>query len=277
MLKIKNDLGGGSKSSKSTVKKPPQSTPKYPIYKSKSKKSKPISQMPGVIQGTLSKAKAPGSVASKPPAVSKVEKPPVAPVNTTESNDNYYKQILEQERVQREYQAKADREAQAEAQAKADAEEKARAEAEAKYKQGLLDYFKKQNEAAREASLNAVTARLKTGESQYANNLRDIGDQYQALRNQSEVERYKARGSLRESHANRGQLDSGYGRQENLMLDTRYGNAINSLNSQEVAARNNVQNIISQLRAEAEAEKSKINNEYNSKIEQYTNTLMGSK
>lgn len=143
------------------------------------------------------------------------------------------------------------------------------------YSQSLFDYFKEKNEKARQSSLNAVLARLRMGERQYNANLNDITDQYQALRNQSEVERYKSQRAMREALANRGQLDSGLGRQEQLEMDTQYGNAINSLNSQEAKAKGEVRNLIAQLRAEAELEKANIENQYNTAIHNFK-TQMGS-
>ena len=144
----------------------------------------------------------------------------------------------------------------------------------ASYSQSLFDYFKEKNEKARQTSLNAIMSKLKMGEQQYNSNINDISDQYQALRNQSEVERYKSQRAMREALANRGQLDSGFGRQEQLTLDTQYGNAINSLNSQEVKAKSDVKNLIAQLRAEAEQEKAEIENRYNTAIESFR-TQMG--
>lgn len=141
------------------------------------------------------------------------------------------------------------------------------------YSQSLFDYFKEKNEKARQSSLDAILAKLKMGESQYNANIDNITDQYQALRNQSEVERYKSQRAIREALANRGQLDSGFGRQEQLELDTQYGNAINSLNTQETKAKNEVQNLIAQLRAEAELEKANIENQYNTAIENFKSQM----
>lgn len=145
--------------------------------------------------------------------------------------------------------------------------------AKSSYSQSLFDYFKEKNEKARQSSLDAILAKLKMGESQYNANIDNITDQYQALRNQSEVERYKSQRAMREALANRGQLDSGFGRQEQLELDTQYGNAINSLNTQETKAKNEVQNLIAQLRAEAELEKANIENQYNAAIENFKSQM----
>ena len=134
--------------------------------------------------------------------------------------------------------------------------------------QKLLDYFKSKNEAARKSAIDAIRQRLKANEATYNYQLTDVANQYQALRNQSEVERYKARKALRESQANSGQLNSGFGRQENLLLNTNYGNNINSINLQEQSAVNDIKNLISQLKADAEADINQINNQYNQAIEE---------
>lgn len=135
--------------------------------------------------------------------------------------------------------------------------------------QQLLDYFKKTNDEAKKSAIDAITARVNAQKDAYNNQMAGLGDQYQALRNQSEVERYKTRSALREAQANRGQLDSGYGRQEQLLMDTQYGNAINSINLQEQAARNEIKNLIQQTEAEGEADKTEVNNNYASALQQY--------
>ena len=112
-------------------------------------------------------------------------------------------------------------------------------------------------------------ARLNAQKGAYNTQMNELSDQYQALRNQSEVERYKTRKALQEAQANRGQLGSGYGRQEQLLMDTAYGNAINSINLQEQSAKNEINNLIKQLEAESEADKTEVNNQYASAIQQY--------
>jgi hypothetical protein len=143
--------------------------------------------------------------------------------------------------------------------------------------QSLLNYFKQQNESARKSAIDAITARVNAQKGLYNNQLNDLGNQYQALRNQSEVERYKSRNVLREAQANRGQLGSGYGRQEQLLMDTQYGNAINSINLQEQSAKNEIKNLIQQIIAEGEADKTEINNSYANALQQYIASVGGSK
>ena len=126
----------------------------------------------------------------------------------------------------------------------------------------LLDYYKTQNESARLSAIDAIKNRLSANTNAYNNQMTGLKDQYQALRNQSEVERYKARNVLREDQANKGQLGSGYGRQEQLMMNTQFGNAINSINAQEQSAKNEIQNQIQQLKADAAADENEVNNQY---------------
>ena len=135
--------------------------------------------------------------------------------------------------------------------------------------QQLLDYFKQHHEQGRKSAIDTIMARVNAQKGAYNTQMNELSDQYQALRNQSEVERYKTRKALQEAQANRGQLGSGYGRQEQLLMDTAYGNAINSINLQEQAAKNEINNLIKQLEAEGEADKAEINNQYASAIQQY--------
>lgn len=63
---------------------------------------------------------------------------------------------------------------------------------------------------------------------------KEASDQdYQDLRNQSEVNRYKARGTLRQSLADRGAMDSGIGRQAYVSLANNYDNALNKIGLQQ--------------------------------------------
>ena len=73
----------------------------------------------------------------------------------------------------------------------------------------------------------------KLGEQRYALQQEAAKQDYQDLRNQSEVNRFKARGSLRESLSNRGAMDSGIGRQAYVNLANNYNNALNRIGLQE--------------------------------------------
>jgi hypothetical protein len=71
---------------------------------------------------------------------------------------------------------------------------------------------------------------------------------------------------MREALANRGQLDSGYGRQETLNMQTKFGNAINNINLQEAKAIQDIRNLIAQLQTEYEASRSSAINQSNSAL-----------
>ena len=129
-------------------------------------------------------------------------------------------------------------------------------------RQGLIDYYKAQNENARKSALDAIEARLKTQLGLYENQFAGLNDNYDALINQAEVNYYKSRGRMREALSNSGQLDSGLGRQENLNLNIARGNELSNINRQRQKAHDDYNNSIASLKAEAEADKATINNQY---------------
>ena len=137
------------------------------------------------------------------------------------------------------------------------------------YYNQLLDYFKDKNEEARNSAIAAIMQRLNTLKGMYGTQMEDLDEEYQKLINQNEVQRYKSKGAIREALANRGQLDSGLGRQEQLYLDTKYGNQTSNLKAQKQKAKQDIQNLINQAIAEAEADKAETNNAYNNALLQY--------
>ena len=123
------------------------------------------------------------------------------------------------------------------------------------------DYLNALQEAKRrkiEAAKSAIDAQAQAGVQRYKDQLSQVGNDYQSLRNQSEVERYKAQKSLREALANRGALESGAGRQETLTLQNNYGNAINRINTEEQKERNTIQSYINELLANADMKKAQL-------------------
>ena len=129
-------------------------------------------------------------------------------------------------------------------------------------RQSLIDYYTRQNESAKKSALDAIEARLKTQLGIYDNQFSDMNDNYDALINQAEVNYYKSKSALRESLANRGQLDSGLGRQEALNLGVARGNELGSINRQRQKSWDEYNNSKASLRAEAEADKATIENQY---------------
>lgn len=129
-------------------------------------------------------------------------------------------------------------------------------------RQGIIDRLTQQNNDARDSALRAIDARLKTQRGLYENQFADMNDNYDALINQSEVNYYKSKSALREALANRGQLDSGLGRQEALNLGVARGNELGNINRQRQKAHDDYNNAIASLDAEAEADKATIHNQY---------------
>ena len=130
---------------------------------------------------------------------------------------------------------------------------------------GTSDYYSQlmaaidaQKQAAKDAQYASLAAQLNRGLNDYDAQLKSLDPVYQNYRNQSEVERYKAQRSLRESLANRGALDSGVGRQEMLNLDTNYGNNLNAINMQYQAEVDAINRAKQALKDEAEFQKIQI-------------------
>ena len=130
------------------------------------------------------------------------------------------------------------------------------------YRQQLIDYYTKQNNDARDAALKAIEARLGTQKGLYENQFKGMNDNYDALINQAEVNYYKSKAKMREALANRGQLDSGLGRQETLNLNIARGNELGNINRQRQKSWDDYNSSLAQLDAEAEADKATIRNQY---------------
>ena len=92
-------------------------------------------------------------------------------------------------------------------------------------------------QAQRDALIAQANAALdeqgRLAENRYALQKEAADQDYQDLRNQSEVNRYKARGTLRQSLADRGAMDSGIGRQAYVNLANNYDNALNKISLQQ--------------------------------------------
>lgn len=123
---------------------------------------------------------------------------------------------------------------------------------------GYLDYLSAAMAARQEAMARANEALDQQGkaiEQRYNNQLNKVGEDYQKLKNQSELNRYKAMRNLRETQANRGLLNSGAGRQESLNLNTTYGNNLNEIGLAEQNERAQIQQAINEMWANIAAQK----------------------
>jgi hypothetical protein len=121
---------------------------------------------------------------------------------------------------------------------------------------GMSEYemYLQQLEAERQKRIdaikNAIRAQVEQMVNDYEGQRAEIRQNYQALKNQSELERFKQGKMLRESLANRGALDSGVGRQEQLALQNNYGNALNLINMAEQRDMNELNRAIANVRAQ---------------------------
>lgn len=131
--------------------------------------------------------------------------------------------------------------------------------------------------AAQQARLDAVNAanaaldqQGKSLEEKYNNQLSSSASDYQNLRNQNDVNYMKALYNQREALANRGALNSGTGRYENLVTGNTYNKTLQNINSQEQSERQNIQNNISSMWANIAQQKASNNN---TTLDNYTSAL----
>jgi len=137
------------------------------------------------------------------------------------------------------------------------------------YYDDLMKAFMEQNDAARQSMIDAIMSNLNAVKGTYKNQINSIVDQYQGLINENEVNRERTRRRIRENQANRGQLDSGLGRQERLDLDTTYDSQNSQLKSAREQAVNEIMNLIAQAEAEANTNKANVESNYNNALLQY--------
>lgn len=126
----------------------------------------------------------------------------------------------------------------------------------------LADYYKQQNDEAKNAALKAIQDRLKANTDMYNTELKNSNNAYQNLINQNEVNGYRTQASIREALANRGQLDTGLGRQEMLNATASNTANLNNINLEKQSAANNIQNLIAQLKAQATEDEANVKSTY---------------
>ncbi len=143
------------------------------------------------------------------------------------------------------------------------AEQAAREEAQ-RQAEAQAAALRAQIEARKNAISSANSAIDQSAQAQvdkYNNSKTDVNNDYQKLLNQNSVRQYQSRINQRESLANRGNLDSGLGRMENLSLNTTYGNNQNDILLKRQAELDNIANSINSVLATAS--KQKADNEVN--------------
>lgn len=127
---------------------------------------------------------------------------------------------------------------------------------------------------ARTDAVNAANSALdqqgKALEGKYNTSLQQAQGDYQTLRNQNDVNYMRALYNQREALANRGALNSGTGRYENLVTGNAYNNTLNKINSQEMSERQNIQDNIASMWANIAQQKAANNN---TTLDNYTTAL----
>lgn len=127
---------------------------------------------------------------------------------------------------------------------------------------------------ARTDAVNAANSALdqqgKALEGKYNTSLQQAQGDYQTLRNQNDVNYMRALYNQREALANRGALNSGTGRYENLVTGNAYNNTLNKINSQEMAERQSIQDNIANMWANIAQQKAANNN---TTLDNYTTAL----
>lgn len=127
---------------------------------------------------------------------------------------------------------------------------------------------------ARTDAVNAANSALdqqgKALEGKYNTSLQQAQGDYQTLRNQNDVNYMRALYNQREALANRGALNSGTGRYENLVTGNAYNNTLNKINSQEMAERQSIQDNIANMWASIAQQKASNNN---TTLDNYTTAL----
>lgn len=127
---------------------------------------------------------------------------------------------------------------------------------------------------ARTDAVNAANSALdqqgKALEGKYNTSLKQAQGDYQTLRNQNDVNYMRALYNQREALANRGALNSGTGRYENLVTGNAYNNTLNKINSQEMAERQSIQDSIASMWANIAQQKAANNN---TTLDNYTSAL----
>lgn len=108
-------------------------------------------------------------------------------------------------------------------------------------KSNWLSYYEELLNSALDDTIKAYDERIKNIGSKLDEYMRGLGVDEQTAIDESEIERYKGKHSLREALANRGQLDSGYGRMEALRLNNAASKRINDIRNNYAGLRNNAQ------------------------------------
>lgn len=128
--------------------------------------------------------------------------------------------------------------------------------------------LKKASQMRLNNQLGSLKNSLQSLMNSYQSSQNQLNSQYRTDVGQSEVERYKAQRALRESLANRGAMDSGAGRQENLNTSNTFANQLAALKS---AYNTNMND----LRNNANASVSELDAAYQNALEEINSNILG--
>ena len=127
---------------------------------------------------------------------------------------------------------------------------------------------------ARTDAVNAANSALdqqgKALEGKYNTSLQQAQGDYQTLRNQNDVNYMRVLYNQREALANRGALNSGTGRYENLVTGNAYNNTLNKNNTQAMSERQSIRDNIANMWANIAQQKAANNN---TTLDNYTTAL----
>ena len=123
-------------------------------------------------------------------------------------------------------------------------------------------------EAKKQAAIAQLKAAVERQVSGYGEQLSGLDNQYNPLRAQSELERYKSGKALEESLANSGELAGGQGRQDTLNLQNAYGSNLNAINLQQQGQTDSLNRAIADARSQGELQTAIAGSQYDAELMQ---------
>lgn len=119
----------------------------------------------------------------------------------------------------------------------------------------IYDQINAWYDAQKQAVINQIQHAMDQAIADYEKSIAGLDENYQPLRNQSEVERFKSEQALKEQLANSGNTYSGLGRQEALNLQNAFSNNIVDINNQQQNELEELQRAIQNVTSEGEFQK----------------------
>lgn len=129
--------------------------------------------------------------------------------------------------------------------------------------------FEEQAADKRDSLIDSIMSQLRATTGDLKNQINSVIGNYQQLINENELSKYRTGKMIRESQANRGQLGSGLGRQENLILNSNYDSKRADIETARENAVNEIKTLISQAQAQAAQARAAAEGEYNDSLLQW--------